>query len=353
MEIFEELLLKPHVFKPSFRGWKVRGIFNPAAVRMPDGNIMLLIRVSESPAKDLKYQYPEIIPGNKYQVKIKKIAQKNFEKKLANIIFLKDGTVRLVTVSHLKKIIIDKNGFDIREIYHKPVFYGKKDFENLGIEDPRITKIDDKYVMTYVAVSMDEGISTALAVSENLKNWKRKGIIFSDQNKDVVIFPKKINRKYVALHRPHGSLDFHRPSIWVSYSKDLIYWGKEKEIMHPRKNSWDSERVGPGTPPLKTKKGWLVIYHGVDKNKTYNAGAILLDLKNPEKIIARSPKDKPLLKPESKFEKKGFVKNVIFPTGVVEDLDGENLLVYCGAADNYIIVKKILLKDVLESLERC
>jgi len=351
LEISEELLLKPYIFKPSFPRWQVKGIFNPAAVRMPNKDIMLLIRVAESPSCDLKYKYPVIVSRGKYKVRLRSIDKKDFKEKKGNLIFLNDGTSRLVTLSHFKKIILDKNGFDLKAIYHKPIFYGKKGYENLGVEDPRITKINSKYLMTYVAVSIEEGICAALAISRNLKKWKRKGVIFPDQNKDVVIFPEKIKGKYVALHRPHGSLDFSNPSIWISYSKDLVYWGNEKEILFPRENSWEETRIGPGGPPIKTDKGWLLIYHGKNKSGTYSAGAALLGLKNPGRIIARSPIDKPLFKPTSMFEKKGFVNKVVFPTGVVEDLDGESLLVYSGAADSYITVKKILIKDILDSLE--
>ena len=199
-----------------------------------------------------------------------------------------------------------------------------------------------------------KGVSTSLAVSKNLEKWERKGIIFREQNKDVVLFNEKIKGKYVAFHRPEGFFEFSRPSIWISYSPDLVYWGREKSILQPRRDSWDSDRVGAGAPPIKTKKGWLLIYHGVrrkDDTTFYSAGAVLFDLKNPEKILARSPAKKPLIEPMKNYEKTGFMNNVIFPTGAIIDLKGKDLLIYCGGADSIVSVKKIRIDDILKSME--
>jgi beta-1,4-mannooligosaccharide/beta-1,4-mannosyl-N-acetylglucosamine phosphorylase len=135
----------------------------------------------------------------------------------------------------------------------------------------------------------------------------------------------------------------------------LIYWGKDKNIIMPRENSWDSDWVGAGCPPIKTKKGWLLIYHGVRKIKRkliYSVGTVLLSLKNPEKVIARSPVDKPFLVPNKWYEKKGFINNVVFPTGAVWDLDRKHLLIYCGGADKFISVKKILIEDIFNYMEK-
>ena len=208
--------------------------------------------------------------------------------------------------------------------------------------------------MTYVSISTNEGVSTSLAASKDLNKWERKGIIFREQNKDVVLFPEKVNGMYVALHRPEGFFGFSRPSIWISYSPDLTYWGRERSILQPRPDSWEQDRVGAGAPPIKTKKGWLLIYHGVrtiGEGRAYSAGALLLDLKNPEKILARSNTDKPLIEPVQNYETRGFIDNVVFPTGAVEDLDGKSLLIYCGGADSVVSVKKIAINDIMKSME--
>jgi len=356
MRIIDKLLLTPNDLKPSFPNWIVKGVLNPGAIRLPSNKIMLFVRVAEQYHlnKGKLLHCPVITAEKGYKTKTENIRRKDIARKENNVVFLKNGSCRLTTFSHFRKIILNENGFDIEHIGENPVFTGTATEGQYGVEDSRITKTKDKYLLTYVSVSLNEGVSTSLAVSEDLVRWKRKGIIFREQNKDVVIFPEKIKGKYIALHRPEGFFKFSKPSIWISYSSDLAYWGREKSIMQPRPNSWEQDRIGSGAPPIKTEEGWLEIYHGVEQiegKKTYSAGAALLDLKNPEKILARSPKDKPLFAPTEKHEKKGFVSNVVFPTGAVMDLNKKDLLVYLGGADSVISVKKINLKDIFNHVE--
>lgn len=348
----DKLLLKPNDFKPSLRNVKIDGIFNPAAIRLSNKEIMLYVRVAERPVRKGKRGSPVIVERDKYKFEKKTnyeiIAQKG------DIIFLRDGICRLLNLSHLRKVILNKDGLEIKRINQRPVFTGIPSDGNLGVEDPRIVKIGKKYLMTYVSVSTNNGVSTSLAVSEDLKSWHRQGIIFRRQNKDVVLFPEKINGRYVALHRPEGFFSFSKPSIWISYSKDLVYWGREKSILHPREDGWDNMRIGAGPPPIKTRKGWLVIYHGVGKSygrRIYKVGSFLLDKKDPEKVLARTPKKKAFIEPIQPYEKKGYLGYVIFPTGIVKDLKGDDILLYSGGADSIISVKKIPLKDFLEHME--
>jgi len=356
MKIKSKLLLTPKDFEPLINNWEIDGIFNPSAVRMKDGRIMLYVRVAESSLKHKQMMKCPVITSKKdYQVKHEKINKKNLKLIFPNGFMLKEGTCRLTNLSHFRRVILDKNGFKIEKIEQKPIFTGILGDGEYGVEDPRIIKINKEYYMSYVSVSINEGISTSLATSRDLKKWKRLGIIFREQNKDVVLFPEKIKGKYVALHRPEGSIQFKNPSIWISYSPDLIYWGKEKSIIQPRIKSWDSSRIGAGSSPIKTKKGWLLVYHGVEKKKNkniYSAGAVLMDLKNPEKIIARTPKNKPFLSPKEKYEKKGFMKGVVFPTGIILDNNQKDLLIYSGGADKYISVKKVSINDIINSLKK-
>jgi predicted GH43/DUF377 family glycosyl hydrolase len=353
MKIQEKLLLTPKNFRPSLKKLVIDGIFNPAAIRLPNKKIMLYVRVAESsPLEHGNLTCPIFTEKGK----IKKIIIPGTEKmrKKGNLVYLKTKFCGLLNISHFRRVTLDKTGFNIEKIEQKPIFTGLANDGDLGVEDPRIVEIGGKYLMTYVSVSSKEGVSTSLAISKNLGKWERKGIIFPEQNKDVVLFPEKIKGEYVALHRPEGFFIFSRPSIWISHSKDLIYWGKEKTVICPRPNSWDSRKVGTGPPPIKTKDGWLLIYHGVrgtGKRMVYSAGAVLIDLKNPEKIIARTPVNKPLIYPHEKYETTGFMNKVIFPTGLVGDLDKKNILLYVGGADKGVSVKKIAVQDILESLE--
>ncbi len=350
-----KLLLKPEDFKPSFNDWEIKGVLNPAAIRLPNKKIMLYVRIAESAMqRDSTTVCPIMSSEKEYSFNYQHIHEKDIVRRGRwGEMYLKDGLCRLPTISHFKKVVLSSDGFKVEEIEQTPIFTGIPGDGEYGVEDPRIVKLERKYVVTYVTVSTNEGVSTSLAFSNDLKNWKRQGIIFREQNKDVVIFPEKINGFYVALHRPEGFFEFSKPNIWISYSKDLIYWGRERSILQTR-SGWDKDRVGAGAPPIKTKKGWLVIYHGAvheENNHIYCAGAVLLDLKNPERVLARTPKNKPLIKPLEKFEKKGFIDNVVFPTGAVVGLNGKELLIYAGGADRFVSVRKIKLSDILKSLE--
>ena len=357
MKIQDKVLLKPTDFKPSFIDWEVKGVLNPAAVRLPDKKIVLYVRVAESahPKNSGMLTCPIMSSEKEYTFDYQKINKKDIIRMGRwGEMYLKDGLCRLPTISHFKKIVLTADGFNIDSLDEKPIFTGMPGDGDYGVEDPRIVKIGQSYLMTYVSISINEGVSTSLAASNDLIRWNRKGIIFREQNKDAALFPEKIKGKYVALHRPEGFFEFSRPSIWISYSPDLTYWGRERSIVQPRAGSWDRRRIGAGAPPVKTKKGWLCIYHGVreeEKNSVYSAGAFLLDLKNPEKVLARTPINKPLIFPEKIYEQSGYMNNVIFPTGAILDNDKEDLLIYSGGADSVVSVKKLGIKDIFKSME--
>lgn len=355
--MMEKLLLKPEDLKPSMKNWTIDGVLNPSAIRRKDGKIVLYVRVAErSPQHRTMITCP-IISGSSRVIK-EKYEKEKLKIEVGNVVYFKDSTCRLTNLSHFREVILSEDGYEIENIRQRPFFTGLPKDGDYGVEDPRVTKIKNKYLMTYVSVNLRESVCTSLAVSKNLRDWERKGIIFRTQNKDVVLFPEKINGRFVALHRPEGHFEFDKPSIWISHSPDLRYWGDERVIIQPRKNAWDSIRIGAGSPPIKTEAGWLEIYHGVhdvlaeeEQKSVYCAGAILLDLKHPEKVLARSPPDKPLIKPERDYEKRGFLNNIIFPTGIVQDLNPEYVLLYSGAADKFISVKKLKVENILNSME--
>jgi predicted GH43/DUF377 family glycosyl hydrolase len=377
----EKLLLKPQDFKPSSSKFEVIGVLNPAAVRMKNGKIMLFVRVSEKLKKseDDHYCYsPRMIGKNRFEVKIDKFKENLVEDKGELDFVFKNGTKRLNFTSHLRRVILDKSGFRVLSIDKKPFFYGLKKNGELGVEDPRITKIGDRYIMTYVVLSRKHNISTALAVSKDLKNWQRKGIIFGQQDKDVVIFPGKVDDEYVAFDRPEGSFQFTAPRIWIAYSKNLTDWGGLKAIDCLYKDEKGAcPRNGAGPPPIKTSKGWLLLYHTVvkpqldkkekksleilrkyyrfeehdlEKVPFYCVGAALFDLDNPGKLIAKT--DEFLMIPERTYEMGTFeAKGVVFPTGIVPDQNGKDLLVYGGGGDVVTTVKKVSLSSILRVLK--
>ncbi|MAF50689.1 MAG: hypothetical protein CMH64_01225 [Nanoarchaeota archaeon] len=347
----EGLLLTKEMFKPSNKNFEIIGVFNPAALRLKNGKILLYVRVAEKLKKwnkKGKSLSPRCISNSRYQLTYDAFKKSNIENYDRGGFHLKDDTVRLKFISHFRRVFLSEGGMEVEKIEQKPAFYGTKDDGELGVEDPRVSKIGNQYVMTYVALSRYNSISSSYAVSKDGINWKRRGIIFRHQNKDVVLFPGKVKGRYVAFNRPEGNFNFSLPHMWISYSKDLEHWGDDQSLLLS-KDSWDSARVGAGTPPILTKKGWLEIYHGVHPDYGYCMGACLLDKNEPHKLIARGPCDAPLLCAQQDYEKKGWMPNVVFPTGIIED--GEKILLYSGGADEVVSIKEIYVKEILKHLK--
>jgi beta-1,2-mannobiose phosphorylase / 1,2-beta-oligomannan phosphorylase len=235
-------------------------------------------------------------------------------------------------------------------------FQPTKRYEKYGIEDPRLMTINNQVYLSYVVLSDyvangQASSSTALATTNDFHNHSRLGIITSigSDNKDVVLFPEKINQKYLALHRPHRwvgpKFGADKPSIWVAEGDTLPNFEKHALLMKPEQ-PWEESKIGSGPPPIKTRDGWLLIYHGVDKRSVYRAGAAILDLDDPFKVIARTKK--PILQPEKPYERIGDVNNVVFPTGACI-IDGR-LHVYYGAADKVCSLAVVELGAFLECL---
>lgn len=234
---------------------------------------------------------------------------------------------------------ISADGYEFYR-FDKPVFTPRGVAESKGCEDPRIVKLDDRFYMTYTAYSI-KGIRVALASTMNFIKWERYGVILPDmENKDAVLFPEKINGKYVMLHRP---MEPPR-SIWIAYSDNLIKWGDFKKVMEPIQGRWDGIGIGSASPPVKTDKGWLLIYHGIDKDSVYRLGVALLDLEDPSKVIARYPE--PILEPEEEYELRGEVREVVFGCGICEVED--KYFIYYGAADKVICGATVDKKEILD-----
>jgi predicted GH43/DUF377 family glycosyl hydrolase len=258
-----------------------------------------------------------------------------------------NGLVRLTYVSHLR-ILRSSNGRSIdRE--EDVRFDPQGEFEEFGVEDPRITCIDNKYWFTYVAVSC-HGQATALASTTDFQTFTRHGVIFPIDNKDVVLFPGTSYGAYVALHRPVGGTPFAQPQIWLARSGDMIHWGRH-EVLNRGVSPWNAGRVGAGAPPIRLPDGWLEIYHGSTRPSgrsvgTYSAAALLLDFDAPHSVLRNSTE--PILVPQTDFERKGFVPNVVFPTGVVDR--GDTVFVYYGAADTVCAVVELSKDDILTAM---
>ena len=331
---------------PSRDDFEVFGVFNAGAIAVGK-RTFLLLRVSEK----VKEEDPHIAIIAKFNPKTKKIEKVFFDKNNPNVDCSDPRTVKtktdgnfITSLGHLRGAWSD-DGINF-VIDKKPLLEAGTALEEYGVEDPRITFIDGEYIITYSAIS-DDGIGTAMAISKDLEKVERKGLIFLQNNKNVAIFPEKINGLYWALHRPFNKVR-SKESIWIATSPDLIHWGQFKKIVSPGPSDWDFLKVGPGAPPIKTEQGWLEIYHGVDKGEKYSLGAVLLDLNDPSKVIGRS--SKPFLFAEEKYEKDGLVKNIVFTCGAIKRDDGR-IDIYYGASDDTMCLASIKEKELLEDVK--
>lgn len=344
------LLLQPRDIQSSQSGWEVIGVFNPAVVMAGDQRVMLA-RVAERPAEQRPGWTALPYWSQSDEKLVDWVRDEDIRPADARVVALHPGgDLRLTSVSHFQLFHQSTTGHGAWEPV--AVIQPQGVLEEFGIEDPRITKIDDIYWVTYVAVSRS-GAATALMSSTDMKKFERHGIIFPSENKDVVLFPNRIAGDYVALHRPNPRSHFHAPQIWTSRSPDLIHWGRHIPILSGIE-PWEGDRVGSGTPPILIDEGWLTLYHGSAPSAIagtvgrYAAGALLLDRDDPSRVIARSAE--PIMFPTTDYEMLGFVPNVVFPTAML-DL-GEDLQVFYGAADTCVGMVQFSKRSVLNSLFR-
>ena len=215
-----------------------------------------------------------------------------------------------------------------------------------AIYDPRITKIGDTYYVTYASENRF-GCQIGLSRSRDLKHWEKMDLIAEPDNRNIVLFPEKIDGLYCRLDRPFSG---RQGGIWVSFSPDLIFWGRHRNIMESRRFHWDRGKIGPGAPPIRTDKGWLIIYHGTTpycNGLVYRLGLALLDLKDPTKVLARPGQY--LLSPSEDYERVGDVPNVCFACAAIPGGDGKELWIYYGAADTCLCLATARIDDLLEA----
>jgi predicted GH43/DUF377 family glycosyl hydrolase len=220
-----------------------------------------------------------------------------------------------------------------------------RQWEEHGIEDPRLTRIDGEYYIMYTAVG-PHGHRIALAATKDFADYRRVAMVSGPGNKDGVLFPEKVGGMYARLDRPIGG---GVGSVWISYSPDLVNWGRSEFVFGPRARFWDSHRIGASAPPIPTRFGWLEVYHGVKMTSAgpiYRIGAVMLDRKDPAKVLGRSLV--PLLSPREDYERVGDVGNVVFACGALVEDDGQ-VKVYYGAADTSICVATAHIDDIIAS----
>jgi predicted GH43/DUF377 family glycosyl hydrolase len=333
---------------PSRPDFEVLGVFNPAVARY-DGQVILLLRVAEAPQKmSSGLATAPMFNSETGRVEIKRwlITDKGPDVSDPRLV-VDNGRTWLTSMSHFR-VARSADGINF-EVEGLPAFSAGTPYEAFGVEDPRITQLDGTYWITYTAVSQC-GIGTGLASTTDFKTFERHGIIFPPPNRNVTIFPEKLDGRYAALHRPMPE-GLGQHSIWTATSADLKSWGNHRLVATPRQGSWDDTKVGGGAVPIRVHVGredcWLSIYHGVTGNPpTYSLGALLLDRHDPSRVKARSRH--PILKPEAPYEREGFFGSVVFTCGALAD--GDLVRVYYGAADGVTAVADLSLAEILSGL---
>lgn len=241
------------------------------------------------------------------------------------------------------------NGFDFTprpEPFMAPSREGVfAEYEEYGVEDPRITALEGAYYITYSAYSR-HGVRIGLARTEDFQAVERIAFITQADYRNTVIFPEKIRGQYVKLDRPHS--DISPWSIWINYSPDLRHWGESRLVMKPVQYHWDEMKIGPGAPPIKTDKGWLSIYHGVFPTmdgSVYRLGVALHKLDDPATVLGVG--DRWILAPEDPWELVGYVHNVVFTCGAVPEDDG-TVKIYWGAADKVMCAGVAVMDELVD-----
>ena len=326
------------------------GVFNPAVTRH-GGDVVLLLRVAEGqrgqPSGEVAATTYDADSG-RLEVRRWRRDEKGVDASDPRVI-VAEGRTWLTSISHLR-VARSKGGDGIHfDVEPTPALFPTSAYESFGIEDPRITPIDGTYWINYTAVSQ-LGIATALASTRDFRTFERHGIIFPPPNRDVTILPERIDGRYVALHRPMPT-GIGEQAIWIASSNDLKAWGNHRFVAGARYGRWDDAKIGGGAVPFRVRAGntdaWLAIYHGVtESSTTYSLGALLLDARDPSRVIARSRE--PILKPEAAYERQGFFGGVVFTCGAL--VDGDVVRVYYGAADGVTAVADLSLQHILAGL---
>ena len=337
-------IISPEDVKPSRPDFEVVCAFNAGVTTVGD-DVLLLLRVAEIAKSDnpkvAKVPLFDHITG---EIIVKEFNVDDPDVHISDSRFVRlPGRKYLSSISHLR-IARSSDGinFDIEET---PAMQSDNLYEMYGIEDPRITQIGDTYYINYSAISPIGGVTTCLASTKDWKNFERHGVIFTPDNKDVAIFPEKINGKYYALNRP-ASAEYGFRDIWISESPDLICWGNHKHLMTASQN-WDDGHVGCSAVPFLVDEGWLEIYHAASKSGRYSLGAVLLDKNDPSKVLARTTE--PLMEPETDYEVNGFYGNVVFTCGAI--CEEGKVKIYYGAADTCMGYADIELSDIMDAMK--
>lgn len=280
-------------------------------------------------------------------------------------------------------LAVSTDGVRFERVSDRPVLSPSEDNWDAGcIEDPRIVKMDDWYIVTYASrpfppgqywkpenagpwkpshpsehfpwILRENATSTGLAFTRDFRTWIRAGRMTNPtvDDRDVILFPQKIKGRYAMLHRPMGwvgpQYGTEYPAIWIAFSDDLLHW-TDSRLLARAELAWENNKIGGNTPPIWTPEGWLVIYHAVGSDMHYRLGAMVLDPEDPTLIKGRSCRW--ILQPEEWYEIEGYYRGCVFPCGNV--VIGDTLYLYYGGADKYVGVATCNLDELVQYVLQC
>jgi len=328
----------------------VLGAFNPGLCRLPNGNLLMMVRVAEALVDPFKGGHVLSLkwnPEKKYMVDewpLEEVDVRDPRKiKILNYDF---PVYALTSLSWLLPVELNKDGSEVQHIYYDKIISPQLSSQEFGIEDPRISKIDNRYYMTTCCAS-GERHSTMLYVSDNGLDYKNLGVILDHQNKDMLLFEGSINSIYFALTRPLGECYFatSKESDWhpgaaihLASSPDLLHWKPaDGAFLRARRSASSNVKTGGGTPPILTPSGWLMFYHGVEKHGEvgiYRTFWALLDAHDPTKVL-KVEDEIPILQANARLTEiihhQLYVENVVFTTGIAHY--GDDLILASGESD--------------------
>ncbi|HEV8084214.1 MAG TPA: hypothetical protein VGP55_13490 [Chitinophagaceae bacterium] len=317
-------------------GTYVLGAFNPGLCRLPNGNLLMMVRVAETLLNNVAEDKVNCIrwKENGYvqdKWPLSEVTMNDPRKFRIN--YYNFPVYALTSLSWLLPVELNEDGSSIQKIHYDKIISPEFTSQEYGIEDPRISFIRDRYYMTVCCVS-SERHSTMLYISDDGLNYSSLGIVLDHQNKDMLLFEGKINEKFYALTRPMGECYFATPAdslyhpgaaIHLSSSTNLLHWKpSDNAFLRARRSSLSNVKLGGGTPPVLTKDGWLMLFHGVE-NKTevgiYRTFWALLDKHDPSKILHLADIS-PLLEADpnltANISDQIYLNDVVFTTGIAE-----------------------------------
>ena len=328
----------------------VLGAFNPGFTRLPNGNLLLMVRVAEALKEPVAGEHVRAIrwtPDGYVLDRHPLTGVSMTDPRQFQLAGTAWKVLALTSLSWLLPVELDADGQRVIEIHYDKAIEPAASYQDYGVEDARITRLDGRWYMTTCSVSAERH-STSLHVSDDGLNYRLLGPVLDHQNKDMLLFEGKVGDAYFALTRPLGEVYFGYPeesawlggpSINLACSPDLLHWRPvEHPLLRARKGSTSSMKVGGGSQPVLTDAGWLMLYHGVETRAqvgVYRTFWALLDRDEPWRIL-RVEDDTPLLEAAPALtgpiaHQLYLPTEVVFTTGLVDA--GDHWLVASGEAD--------------------